>query len=70
MPLDIENVRKRVGIRNWQTAKAILFELLAQGRVSAVKTSGSWVFWEESTPWFKSLLSPAGPRIREASSGT
>jgi len=54
MPLDVENVRKRAGIRNWQTAKALLFELLAKGNISAVKTSKSWVFWIEGAVWLKS----------------
>jgi len=54
MPLDIENVRRRAGIRNWQTAKALLFELLAKGSVSAIKTSKSWVFWIEGAAWLNS----------------
>jgi len=53
MPLDIENVRKRAGIRNWQTAKALLFELLAQGAVSALKTSKSWIFWVGAAAWLR-----------------
>jgi hypothetical protein len=53
MPLDIENVRRRAGIRNWQTAKALLFELLARGNVSAIKTSKSWIFWVEGAAWLR-----------------
>jgi len=63
MPLDIENVRRRAGIRNWQTTKALLFELLAKGSVSAIKTSKSWVFWIEGAAWLNSCREPYKPSI-------
>jgi hypothetical protein len=44
VPLHVEKIRTIAGIRNFQTAKALIFELVAQGKVVAVKTSKSWIF--------------------------
>ena len=48
IPLAIESVRKYCGIGSWVTAKSILLELLLEKRVSGIKTSKSWVFWNNS----------------------
>jgi len=45
MPVDIENVRTRAGIKSWVTAKATLLDLAMQNRIKALKTSKSWIFW-------------------------
>ena len=45
IPMDIESVRTGAGIGNWQTAKAILLELLVEGIVKGQKSTKSWTFW-------------------------
>ena len=45
IPQTVEAVRTAAGIGNWQSAKAILLELLAEGKIKAMKTSSSWIFW-------------------------
>ena len=45
IPMDIESIRKEAGIGNWQTAKAILLELLVEGIVKGQKSTKSWTFW-------------------------
>ena len=47
-PQTIEAVRVAASIGNWETAKAILLELLAEGKIKGMRTSSSWVFWLES----------------------
>ncbi len=47
-PVDVENVRKTAGIKVWETAKAILLDLMAQGQIHGVKTTKSWIFWAEN----------------------
>jgi hypothetical protein len=47
MPMDIENVRVRAGIKSWVTSKSILLELLWEGKISGQKTTKSWIFWVE-----------------------
>ena len=48
-PLSIENVRTRVGIKIWETAKALLLELLVEGKILGLKTGKSWVFGRPET---------------------
>ena len=50
LPIGIETVRKKSGIKVWETAKALLLELLIEGRLSGIKTAKSWVFWIERQP--------------------
>ncbi len=45
MPLGIETIRKKAGIKIWETSKAILLELVIQGKISGMKTGKSWIFW-------------------------
>ena len=45
IPVDIENVRVRAGIKSWVTSKSVLLELLCEGRISGQKTTKSWIFW-------------------------
>ena len=45
IPQTVEAIRTAAGIGNWQSAKAILLELLAEGKIKGMKTSSSWVFW-------------------------
>jgi len=43
--MDVESIRAEAGIGNWQTAKAILLELLVEGLVKGQKSTKSWTFW-------------------------
>jgi len=45
MPMDIENVRVKAGIKSWVTSKSVLLELLCEGKISGQKTTKSWIFW-------------------------
>lgn len=45
LPMDIESIRIGAGIGNWQTAKAILLELLVEGVVKGQKSTRGWTFW-------------------------
>jgi hypothetical protein len=45
LPLDVEKIRVKAGIKNWQTAKAVLLELMIRRTISGRKTSKSWIFW-------------------------
>ena len=45
MPMDVENVRLSVGLKNWESTKAILLEMVLRGEISGQKTTKSWVFW-------------------------
>ena len=50
MPMDIENVRVNAGLKNWESTKAILLEMVLQGVILGKKTTRSWVFWVNSRP--------------------
>jgi hypothetical protein len=43
-PLAIETLRVISGIKCWETAKALLLELVMEGKVVGLKTSKSWIF--------------------------
>jgi hypothetical protein len=43
-PLGIETIRRESGIKVWETAKALLLELIIEGKISGMKTGKSWVF--------------------------
>ena len=45
LPMDVESIRAGAGIGNWQTAKAILLELLVEGLVKGQKSTKFWTFW-------------------------
>jgi len=49
-PLDIEKIRQACGIGNWNTALKHCLELLLEKRISGIKTSKSWVFWQGTDP--------------------
>jgi len=43
--MDVENVRVNVGLKNWESTKAILLEMVLRGEISGQKTTKSWIFW-------------------------
>ena len=45
MPMDVENVRLSIGLKNWESTKAILLEMVLRGEISGQKTTKSWIFW-------------------------
>jgi hypothetical protein len=45
IPMDVENVRLSVGLKNWESTKAILLEMVLRGEISGQKTTKSWIFW-------------------------
>lgn len=45
IPMDVENVRIKSGLKNWESTKALLLELVVEGLISGQKTTKSWVFW-------------------------
>lgn len=48
MPMDVENIRIRAGLKNWESTKAILLEMVLQGTIIGQKTTKSWIFWVSS----------------------
>jgi hypothetical protein len=49
IPMDVENVRIKSGLKNWESTKALLLELVVEGVISGQKTTKSWVFWVDHT---------------------
>jgi hypothetical protein len=47
-PLDVERIRVKSNIANWQTALKHCLELLHEGKIQGIKTSKSWIFWTKS----------------------
>ncbi len=45
IPMDVENVRVKAGLKNWESTKAILLEMVLQGSALGQKTTKSWIFW-------------------------
>jgi len=45
IPMDVENVRLKTGLKNWESTKAILLEMVLQGTIQGQKTTKSWIFW-------------------------
>ena len=45
MPMDVENVRLQTGMKNWESTKSILLEMVIQGRIAGQKTTKGWIFW-------------------------
>jgi len=44
-PLDVEKIRTKCEIGNWNTALKHCLELVISGKIKGMKTSKSWVFW-------------------------
>ena len=47
MPMDVENVRQRTGLKNWESTKALLLEMVLLGTIMGEKTTKGWIFWTE-----------------------
>jgi hypothetical protein len=47
IPQDVEHIRAKADIKNWQTAHKHLLELLLEGKICGQKTSHGWIFWME-----------------------
>ena len=47
MPVSIDYVATNVGL-NWPSTRAVLMQLSLEGRLNAVKTTKSWVFFVKS----------------------
>jgi hypothetical protein len=45
IPMDVENVRISIGLKNWESTKAILLEMVLRGEIFGQKTTKSWIFW-------------------------
>jgi len=45
IPMDVENVRLNAGMKNWESTKSILLEMVLQGAIRGQRTSRSWIFW-------------------------
>lgn len=45
MPMDVENIRSQTGLKNWESTKSILLELVLQGSIEGQKTTKGWIFW-------------------------
>ena len=45
MPMDVENVRSGAGLKNWESTKALLLEMVLQGNILGEKTTKGWIFW-------------------------
>src|SRR5437867_11895617 len=43
IPMDVESVRIKSGLKNWESTKALLLELVVEGIISRQKTTKSWV---------------------------
>jgi hypothetical protein len=45
MPMDVENVRLQTGLKNWESTKSILLEMVLLGSIAGQKTTKGWIFW-------------------------
>ncbi len=43
--MDVENIRLKAGLKNWESTKAILLELVILGKIVGQKTTKGWIFW-------------------------
>ncbi len=48
MPMDVENVRLQTGLKNWESTKSILLEMVLLGSIAGQKTTKGWIFWLDS----------------------
>lgn len=46
IPMDVQKIRRKAGIKSWVTGKTLLLELLYNGEISGQKTTKSWIFWK------------------------
>src|SRR5437660_10241194 len=49
IPMAVENVRIKAGLKNWESTHALLLELLAEGIISGQKTTKPWVSGRDHT---------------------
>ena len=45
MPMDVEKVRVQTGLKNWESTKSILLEMVLSGHIDGQKTTKGWIFW-------------------------
>ena len=45
IPMDVENVRNETGLKNWESTKSILLEMVLQGTILGQRTTKGWIFW-------------------------
>jgi hypothetical protein len=45
MPMDVENIRQQTGLKNWESTKSILLEMVLQGTILGQRTTKGWIFW-------------------------
>ncbi len=48
IPMDVENIRLNAGLKNWESTKALLLELVILGKVLGQKTTKGWIFWTDN----------------------
>ncbi len=44
-PMDVEKIRLRCSIGNWNTALKHCLELQHEGKIKGTRTSRGWIFW-------------------------
>lgn len=45
IPMDVENIREQTGLKNWESTKSILLEMVLQGSILGQRTTKGWIFW-------------------------
>lgn len=45
LPIDVENIRVKAGLKAWIQCKALCMELMAERKISGQKTTKSWISW-------------------------
>jgi hypothetical protein len=45
IPMDVENIREQSGLKNWESTKSILLEMVLQGSILGQRTTKGWIFW-------------------------
>jgi len=45
--LDVETIRKGIGSKSWAIVLYHCLQLMAEGKISGMKTSKAWAFWKE-----------------------
>ena len=48
-PMDVEKIRKSIGISHWNAALTHLLQLYIERKICAEKTSKSWIFWAKKS---------------------
>jgi hypothetical protein len=43
--MDVENIREQSGLKNWESTKSILLEMVLQGSILGQRTTKGWIFW-------------------------